>query len=85
MWGSRQCSSGREDWPGRQSQGRCSPREGSGSKLRDYKGGKISWWGKLKFLITLKPPVLSGPLFRVEVVVAVTMLVEFLLRHATLD
>ena len=65
MWGSRQCSSGREDWPGRQSQGRCSPGEGSGSKLRDYKGGKISWWGKLKFLITLKPPVLIGPLFRV--------------------
>ena len=85
MWGSRQCSSGREDWPGRQSQGRCSPGEGSGSKLRDYKGGKISWWGKLKFLITLKPTFLIGPLFRVEGVVAGTMLVEFLLRHATLD
>ena len=39
----------------------------------------------MKFLITLKPPVLSGPLFRVEGVVAGTMLVEFLLRHATLD
>ena len=39
----------------------------------------------MKFLVTLKPPVLIGPLFRVEGVVAGTMLVEFLLRHATLD
>ena len=47
--------------------------------------GKISWWGKLKLLKTLKPPLLVGPLFRDEGVVAETMLVEFLLRHATLD
>ena len=53
--------------------------EGLQGGLRSAGGG--SW----KFLFNLKPPVLIGPLFRVEGVVAGTMLVEFLLRHATLD
>ena len=39
-------SSGREDWPGRQSQGRCTPGEGGGTRLWGGEGETLSVVGR---------------------------------------
>ena len=63
--GAGSSGSGREDWPGRQSQGRCTPGEGRGHQALGWAGGKtLSWWkkGKSVFQRNLISPALLGPL-----------------------